>query len=73
MWAAAGSDIDHSISRLFDLRQEFFNIAGSCVGLPVSGSRACKCKIDAPASAAPSAALTISPGVMGRYGDMLGV
>src|ERR1044071_1145628 len=47
--------------------------SGSWVGLPSFGLRACRCTIAAPACAAPSAASAISSGVMGRYGDMLGV
>ena len=46
---------------------------GSCVGWPSTGSRACRCTIAAPASAAATAASAISRGVTGRYGDMLGV
>src|SRR3989442_14018338 len=49
------------------------NTAGSCVGLPSFGLRACRCTIAAPACAAPIAASAISSGVTGRYGDMLGV
>src|SRR5213596_2403812 len=49
------------------------NTAGSCVGLPSFGLRACRCTIAAPACAAPIAAAAISSGVTGRYGDMLGV
>src|SRR5688572_17852623 len=49
------------------------NSAGSCVGLPSAGLRACRCTIAAPACAAPIAASAISSGVTGRYGDMLGV
>src|SRR6267143_3599003 len=47
--------------------------AGSCVGLPSFGFRACRCTIAAPALAAPIAPAAISSGVTGRYGDMLGV
>src|SRR5207302_5455197 len=47
--------------------------SGSCVGRPSLGSRACRCTIAAPAWAAAIAACAISCGVIGRYGDMLGV
>ncbi|KAG1433190.1 hypothetical protein G6F56_014637 [Rhizopus delemar] len=40
--------------------------AGSCVGRPVWGSRACRCTIAAPASAASSADCAIWSGVTGR-------
>ena len=46
---------------------------GSCVGCPSTGSRACRCTIAAPASAAPTAASAISRGVIGRCGDIDGV
>ncbi len=46
---------------------------GSGVGLPSFGSRACRCRIAAPASAAPIAPAAISSGVTGRYGVMVGV
>src|SRR5688572_992504 len=49
------------------------NTSGSCVGLPSFALRACRCTIAAPACAAPSAACAISSGVIGRYGDMVGV
>src|SRR5882762_5906231 len=49
------------------------NIFGSCVGRPSAGSRACRCTIAAPACAAPIAASAISSGVMGRWGDIVGV
>src|SRR5215213_3634268 len=42
-------------------------------GLPVCGSRAWRCTIATPASAAPAAASAISSGVIGRYGDIDGV
>src|SRR5438046_2900003 len=45
----------------------------SCDGRPSFGSRACKCTIAAPACAASMAAVAISPGVTGRYGDIDGV
>jgi hypothetical protein len=47
--------------------------SGSWVGRPSSGSRACRWRIAAPASAAPIAASAISSGVTGRWGDMDGV
>src|SRR3954463_697746 len=43
-------------------------MSGSGVGRPVSGSRAWRCRIAAPASAAPTAWSAISCGVMGRCG-----
>src|SRR3954468_9813583 len=46
--------------------------SGVWSGLPVCGSRACRCTIAAPASAAPMAACAISSGVTGRYCDMDG-
>src|SRR5882672_10318777 len=49
------------------------NIAGSCVGRPSAGSRACRCTIAAPARAAPIAPSAISSGVTGRCGDIVGV
>ena len=39
----------------------------------VTGSRACKCNIAAPASAAATASSAICCGVMGKYGDIEGV
>src|SRR5690349_649354 len=51
----------------------FLKSSGSCVGRPSFGSRACRCTIAAPACAAAMAASAISSGVMGRYGDMVGV
>src|SRR5215211_2615329 len=47
--------------------RKFMNIAGSGVGRPFSGLRACKWRIAAPASAAPIAFPAISSGVIGRY------
>ena len=47
--------------------------AGSGVGEPSMGLRACRWMIAAPASAASIDDLAISSGVIGRYGDMLGV
>ena len=47
--------------------------AGSGVGRPVFGSRACRWMIAAPASAAPIAASAISDGVIGRCGVIVGV
>src|SRR6185295_10439144 len=49
------------------------NASGDWSGLPVFGSRACRCTIAAPASAAPIAASAIWSGVTGRYGDIDGV
>ena len=49
------------------------NTAGSGVGRPVCGSRACRWMIAAPASAAPIAAAAISDGVIGRCGVIVGV
>src|SRR5690349_3980624 len=48
-------------------------IAGSGVGCPSAGLRACRCKIAAPASAASIDCSVIWSGVSGRYGDMVGV
>src|SRR4051812_34388589 len=47
--------------------------SGVWSGLPVSGLRACRWTMAAPASAAPTAASAISSGVTGRCGDMEGV
>ncbi|MNT10922.1 hypothetical protein D3C72_1457760 [compost metagenome] len=49
------------------------NSLGSWSGRPVSGSRACRCSIAAPASAAATASSAICRGVIGRYGDIEGV
>ena len=49
------------------------NTDGSPVGLPSPGSRAWRCRIAAPASAAPIACSAMSAGVTGRWGDMVGV
>ena len=49
------------------------NASGRWSGLPVTGSRACKWTIAAPASQAAMAASAISSGVTGRYGDIDGV
>src|SRR5512135_1288077 len=49
------------------------NASGDWSGRPSRGSRACRCTIAAPASAAPIAASAISAGVIGRCGDMVGV
>ncbi|CCD02470.1 protein of unknown function (plasmid) [Azospirillum baldaniorum] len=49
------------------------NTAGSGVGCPVRGSRACRWRIAAPASAAPTPCSTISSGVTGSASDMVGV
>ena len=47
--------------------------SGVWSGRPSFGSRACRCTIAAPASAAPIAASAISSGVTGRCGDIDGV
>jgi hypothetical protein len=47
--------------------------SGDWSGRPVSGLRACRWTIAAPASAAPIAASAICSGVIGRCGDMVGV
>ena len=47
--------------------------AGSGVGRPVSGSRACRCRIAAPASAASIAWRAMSSGRNGNASDMVGV
>ena len=47
--------------------------SGVWSGRPVSGLRACRWTIAAPASAAPTAASAISSGVTGRCGDIEGV
>src|SRR5919201_1341931 len=49
------------------------NIAGSPVGRPSLGSRACRCRIAAPASAAPMACSAIWSGGTGKASDMVGV
>src|SRR3954464_2329894 len=49
------------------------NTAGSGVGSPVSGLRACRWMIAAPASAASMLLRAICSGVIGRCSDMLGV
>ena len=49
------------------------NSSGSWVGRPVSGSRACRWTMAAPASTAATASAAIWSGVTGRCGDMLGV
>ncbi|MDT4839162.1 hypothetical protein FQZ97_729450 [compost metagenome] len=49
------------------------NRSGSCDGRPSFGSRACRCRIAAPARAASMDACAISSAVTGRCGDMLGV
>src|SRR5438105_12117966 len=48
-------------------------IAGSGVGCPSDGLRACRCKIAAPAWAASIDCSAIWSGVSGRYDDMVGV
>ena len=47
--------------------------AGSLDGWPLEGLRACRCKIAAPAFAAPMADAAISAPVIGKWGDMDGV
>ena len=47
--------------------------SGRAEGRPVRGSRACRCRIAAPASAAPMDCSAIWSGVTGRCGDMDGV
>src|SRR5215469_10825257 len=49
------------------------NTSGSGVGRPSLGSRACRCRIAAPASAAAIAPRATSSGVIGMWGDMVGV
>src|SRR3954453_12165700 len=49
------------------------NASGVWSGCPVSGSRACRCRMEAPASAAAIAWSAISSGVIGRYSDIDGV
>src|SRR5512145_2535360 len=49
------------------------NASGDWSGRPSFGSRACRCTIAAPASAAPMAASAISSAVIGRCGDIDGV
>ena len=51
----------------------FPNASGDWSGWPVSGSRACRWTMAAPASAAPMAASAICSGVTGKYGDIDGV
>ena len=55
------------------LGRKRLNIAGSCVGRPSSGMRACRWTTAAPAFAAPIAASAISSGEIGRCGDIEGV
>jgi hypothetical protein len=43
------------------------------LGRPSMGSRACRCRIEAPAAAASMAASAIWSGVIGRCGDIDGV
>jgi hypothetical protein len=66
--AATGRDIDNHVARRADLGQNWANTSGSGVGRPSSGSRACRCTIAAPASAAPIAFSAIWLGVIGRCG-----
>ena len=53
--------------------RNFLYSSGDWSGAPVFGSRACKCTIAAPASAAPMADSAISSGVTGKCGDIDGV
>jgi len=53
--------------------KNFWNASGDWSGFPVWGSRAWRWIIAAPASAAPTAASTISSGVIGKWGDIEGV
>src|SRR5262245_55754843 len=53
--------------------RNFANASGVWSGAPVFGSRACRCTIAAPASAAPMAASAIWSGVTGKCGDIDGV
>ncbi len=67
--AAAGGDVDHHIGALLDHRQERHEAPrGPASAGRSSGSRACRCTIAAPASAAPIALCAISCGVIGRCG-----
>jgi hypothetical protein len=59
--------------RCFTTLRNGRNASGAWSGWPVSGLRACRCTIAAPASAAPIAASAISSAVIGRCGDMDGV
>ena len=49
------------------------NTSGSAVGRPSRGSRACRWRMAAPASAASIDWSAICRGVSGRYGDIVGV
>src|SRR5260221_13638545 len=49
------------------------NRSGSPDGRPFSGSRACRCRMAAPDSAASIAEAAIWSGVTGKYGDIEGV
>ncbi len=66
---AAGGDVDHRVGRLLDARQELHEHRQDrrSGGRP-SGSRACRCRIEAPASAAAIASAAIWSGVTGRCG-----
>ena len=71
---AAGGDVDDAVGALLDHlqeRRERLRATGRA-GRP-AGSRACRCTIAAPASAAPIAASAISSAVTGRCGDIDGV
>ena len=67
--AAAGGDVDDRVGLSLMRGRNCMKTSGSGVGCPVSGSRACRCRIAAPASAAPMALSAIWSGVIGRRGD----
>ena len=71
--SATCGDVHHRIGLLQMRAETGMKVSGRGSGLPFSGSRACRCKMLAPASAAPTAASVISSGVTGKYGDMVGV
>jgi hypothetical protein len=64
--AAAGGEVDHGRSRCL-IGEEGLEGLGRLVGLPVSGLRACRWTMAAPASAAAMAASAIS---FGRHGQV---
>ncbi len=57
----------------FTTGRNCMNTAGSGVGRPSFGSRACRWMMEAPASAAAMDSRAISAGVIGRCGDIEGV
>ena len=72
--AAAGGDVDDGVGAALDACPGTGGSApGPATGGRLSGSRACRCTMAAPALAASMAASAISSGVTGRCGDMLGV